>query len=103
MNKRSLRFLNWPAAGIIFGLMPLGNFAQTTSQTTTSVTNSPPRAARLENLPSNTNLPSLFLIGDSTVRNGQGRGDGGLAKHPGNRRAHEDGLVEHQAEIERGR
>jgi len=77
MNKRSLRFLNWPAAGIIFGLMPLGNFAQTTSQTTTSVTNSPPRAARLENLPSNTNLPSLFLIGDSTVRNGQGRGDGG--------------------------
>ena len=34
-------------------------------------------AARRENFPANTNLPSLFLIGDSTVRNGQGRGDGG--------------------------
>jgi lysophospholipase L1-like esterase len=78
MNKGSLCFLNWPAAMIIFGLMPLGNFAQTTNQTTASVTNSPPRAARLENLPANTNLPSLFLIGDSTVCNGQGRGDGGL-------------------------
>ena len=28
-------------------------------------------------LPANTNLPSLFLIGDSTVRNGSGHGDGG--------------------------
>lgn len=28
-------------------------------------------------LPANTNLPSLFLIGDSTVRNGSGYGDGG--------------------------
>ena len=27
--------------------------------------------------PANSKLPSLFLIGDSTVRNGQGRGDGG--------------------------
>jgi lysophospholipase L1-like esterase len=34
-------------------------------------------SARRENFPANTNLPSLFLIGDSTVRNGQGRGDGG--------------------------
>lgn len=32
-------------------------------------------SARKENFPANTNLPSLFLIGDSTVRNG--RGDGG--------------------------
>ena len=29
------------------------------------------------NLPANPQLPSLFLIGDSTVRNGHGRGDGG--------------------------
>ena len=35
------------------------------------------RKSRLENVPANTNLPSLFLIGDSTVRNGRGRGDGG--------------------------
>ncbi len=28
-------------------------------------------------MPANPALPSLFLIGDSTVRNGQGRGDGG--------------------------
>ncbi len=34
-------------------------------------------SARRENFPANTNLPSLFLIGDSTVRNGQGKGDGG--------------------------
>ena len=34
-------------------------------------------SARRENLPANTNLPSLFLIGDSTVRNGRGDGGGG--------------------------
>jgi lysophospholipase L1-like esterase len=34
-------------------------------------------AARRENFPANTNLPSLFLIGDSTVRNGRGDGGGG--------------------------
>jgi rhamnogalacturonan acetylesterase len=28
-------------------------------------------------MPQNPQLPSLFLIGDSTVRNGQGKGDGG--------------------------
>lgn len=37
----------------------------------------PPSHTRVENFPAKTNLPSLFLIGDSTVRNGQGRGDGG--------------------------
>jgi lysophospholipase L1-like esterase len=35
------------------------------------------RTTRLQNVPANPKLPSLFLIGDSTVRNGQGRGDGG--------------------------
>ena len=34
-------------------------------------------SARRENVPANANLPSLILIGDSTVRNGQGKGDGG--------------------------
>ena len=34
-------------------------------------------SARKENVPANTNLPSLFLIGDSTVRNGRGEGGGG--------------------------
>jgi lysophospholipase L1-like esterase len=34
-------------------------------------------SARRENFPANTNLPSLFLIGDSTVRNGRGTGSGG--------------------------
>jgi lysophospholipase L1-like esterase len=50
------------------------NFAQTNDAPTT---NSPPRARRAENLPANPKLPSLFLIGDSTVRNGQGTGTGG--------------------------
>ena len=34
-------------------------------------------SARRENFPTNTNLPSLFLIGDSTVRNSRGDGSGG--------------------------
>ena len=34
-------------------------------------------SARRENFPANPRLPSLFLIGDSTVRNGQGAGSGG--------------------------
>lgn len=50
------------------------NFAQTNGAPTT---NSPSRARRPENLPANPRLPSLFLIGDSTVRNGSGTGDGG--------------------------
>jgi len=40
-------------------------------------TNETQIAARRENFPANTNLPSVFFIGDSTVRNGHGRGDGG--------------------------
>jgi lysophospholipase L1-like esterase len=40
-------------------------------------TNSAPRGGGSVNLPGNPNLPSLYLIGDSTVRNGRGRGDGG--------------------------
>src|SRR5215469_7469563 len=35
------------------------------------------RHVRPVNMPANPKLPSLFLIGDSTVRNGQGTGTGG--------------------------
>jgi lysophospholipase L1-like esterase len=49
------------------GLLP--DFAQTT--------NAPARPRMRENVPANPNLPSLFLIGDSTVRNGSGDGAGG--------------------------
>ena len=45
--------------------------AQTTSHTTANLSRHP------ENFPANPNLPSLFLIGDSTVRNGSGTGTGG--------------------------
>jgi lysophospholipase L1-like esterase len=37
----------------------------------------PPRHVHLMAEPANPKLPSLFLIGDSTVRNGQGTGTGG--------------------------
>jgi lysophospholipase L1-like esterase len=40
-------------------------------------TNAPARPSIRENVPANPNLPSLFLIGDSTVRNGSGDGAGG--------------------------
>jgi len=40
-------------------------------------TNAVPRGGGFANLPANPNLPSLFVIGDSTVRNGSGRGGGG--------------------------
>ena len=86
-NKELLRFLNWPAAMIVFGSLSLTGCVQPKQQTTTKTmatnlvtlpaTNAPARPQRVENLPANPNLPSLFLIGDSTVRNGQGNGAGG--------------------------
>ena len=42
-----------------------------------TTTNAPAHTARRENFPAHPELPSLFLIGDSTVRNGQGTGTGG--------------------------
>jgi lysophospholipase L1-like esterase len=86
-NKGSLRFSSWLVAMIIFGLLSLTGCVQPKQQTTTkttatnlvmpSETNAPARPQRVENLPANLDLPSLFLIGDSTVRNGQGNGAGG--------------------------
>lgn len=64
-------------AVIFFGLLPADGFAQATNETATTETNAPVRARRPENFPADTNLPSLFLIGDSTVRNGTGTGGGG--------------------------
>lgn len=65
---------------IVFGvataaaLLPATQFAQLVDGQPKNETQV---SARRENYPANTNLPSLFLIGDSTVRNGQGNGGGG--------------------------
>ena len=59
------------------GLLPVSIRAQSNEEATIPPTDVLARKSRIENLPANPNLPSLFLIGDSTVRNGQGRGDGG--------------------------
>jgi lysophospholipase L1-like esterase len=72
-RKKSLHFIERLAVAIVFGLLPAINFAQTADEKT----NETARAMRTENFPANPNLPSLFLIGDSTVRNGSGTGTGG--------------------------
>jgi len=59
------------------GLLPATIHAQTNVESAIPPTDILARTTRLENVPANTNLPSLFIIGDSTVRNGRGRGDGG--------------------------
>jgi lysophospholipase L1-like esterase len=59
------------------GLLPVGIHAQTNVESAIPPTDILARTTRLQNVPANPKLPSLFLIGDSTVRNGQGRGDGG--------------------------
>src|ERR1700720_793864 len=61
------------AATLIFTALTENGLAQTND----TATNAPARARRPENLPANPALPSLFLIGDSTVRNGTGMGGGG--------------------------
>ena len=57
----------------IFTFAPVCGWGQTNNVETNSLAH--PR--RVENLPANPKLPSLFLIGDSTMRNGQGNGGGG--------------------------
>src|ERR1043165_8504923 len=61
-------------AAVFAGLVPTTNFAQLVDGQQKNETQI---SSRRENVPANTNLPSLFLIGDSTVRNGQGNGGGG--------------------------
>src|ERR1017187_56382 len=68
------QYFKWLIAAMIFTGPAENLFTQTNAA---PATNSPPRVRRAENLPANPRLPSLFLIGDSTVRNGQGTGTGG--------------------------
>ncbi len=75
--KALRRLFNNLVAAIVFGLLPASDYAQTADQTTAPATNAPARPRMRENVPANPNLPSLYLVGDSTVRNGQGTGTGG--------------------------
>jgi lysophospholipase L1-like esterase len=65
------------AATIIIAVTGQNLSAQTNEEAKIPPTDVLARNSRIENVPANTNLPSLFIIGDSTVRNGRGRGDGG--------------------------
>jgi len=62
------------AAAALLAAAPAELAAQTSAA---PAMNAPAHVRHVENLPAYPALPSLFLIGDSTVRNGQGRGDGG--------------------------
>ena len=72
-----LHCFDYLAATIIIAATGQNLSAQTNEETNIPPTDVLARNTRIENVPANTNLPSLFLIGDSTVRNGRGRGDGG--------------------------
>jgi lysophospholipase L1-like esterase len=74
MNSKLILCL---ALVLIGGLLPASVHAQTNDDSAIPPTDILARTTRLQNVPANTNLPSLFIIGDSTVRNGRGRGDGG--------------------------
>jgi len=73
------------AASVVSGLEglkgnPLGGYLSEKGKAVaayTQVTSANPRPRRPLPEPANPKLPSLFLIGDSTVRNGQGDGAGG--------------------------
>jgi len=69
-----LNFPNWLAILLVFALLPTRGHAQNTNQTVNPPSNVPTGSRRPVNEPANPALPSLFLIGDSTVRNGQGNG-----------------------------
>jgi lysophospholipase L1-like esterase len=74
---KRLIFSNWLAILIVFALLAPGGRAQSNNGALNKGTNSSPGIGRPVNEPANPSLPSLFLIGDSTVRNGQGSGAGG--------------------------
>jgi lysophospholipase L1-like esterase len=69
-----LSFSNWLSTLLLFVLLPASVEAQNTNFTGNPATIASPGARRPVNEPANPALPSLFLIGDSTVRNGQGNG-----------------------------
>jgi rhamnogalacturonan acetylesterase len=75
--RKETRCLPALAAALAFSLLPATGYAQTTNQPAAPATNAPARGTRAGNQPANPSLPSLYLIGDSTVRNGQGTGTGG--------------------------
>jgi len=72
--KMRLTTIHFLSVMIAFAALAENLFAQTSEA---SAAIAPARPRRPENVPANSNLPSLFIIGDSTVRNGSGRGDGG--------------------------
>jgi lysophospholipase L1-like esterase len=72
-NRRAHSFFSWVAAAAVVAVAQ-NVFAQLVDGQPKNETQI---SARRENFPANTNLPSLFLIGDSTVRNGRGDGGGG--------------------------
>ena len=61
-----------PFKTILFTIILMASTGKIFAQTNAPSTHAHPMAK-----PANPNLPSLFLIGDSTVRNGQGTGTGG--------------------------
>lgn len=69
-------FFRWSTLLSLCACLPvIAQSPQTTISSNTSGATA--RPGRIENQPTNPKLPSLFLIGDSTVRNGQGTGTGG--------------------------
>jgi lysophospholipase L1-like esterase len=64
------------AAILVWALFPAFVYAQAVVQPGDGAL-TPARVRHALPVPANTNLPSLFIIGDSTVRNGQGVGGGG--------------------------
>ena len=64
-------------APVLLALLTLWPTAFAAPSANPASTNIAKPAQPAVNLPANPQLPSLFLIGDSTVRNGHGRGDGG--------------------------
>lgn len=66
-----------PLALLFLLAVSVGSLPAQTNTSTNTAAHAPAKHVRLINMPANTNLPSLFLVGDSTVRNGQGTGTGG--------------------------
>ena len=78
MNIKSIKTVSWRPLLNVAALLALCRLpASLPAQPTNVPANPPVRAPRAVMMPANPKLPSLFLIGDSTVRNGQGTGTGG--------------------------
>jgi len=76
MNISSITSI-YKHAPVLFALLTLWPSALAAPSANPAAIPSAKPAQPAVNLPVNPQLPSLFLIGDSTVRNGRGRGDGG--------------------------